>query len=194
MKAIMKRYSRLRTLLPALAIFLVLLESMPAFGLSNGWPVPYGSITSVVGWRRDPFGSGKLKWHNGIDIAVPLYTPVTPTAPGLVRYAGWHHDYGWLVVVDHHNGWFTMYGHNYTLAVRIGEEVTPDTVIAYAGSTGRSTGVHVHYEQRWFPQGTIHATGADGRSAQGEKQPTGEAGPSGATGYDFTSPGGLGGE
>ncbi len=181
------------TLLPALIILLLLLETVPAFALSNGWPVASGAITSGIGWRRDPFGSGKLKWHNGIDISVPLYTPVTPTASGLVRYAGWHRDYGWLVVVDHHNGWFTMYGHNYTLAVGIGEEVTPDTVIAYAGSTGRSTGVHVHYEQRWFPQGTIQAPGADG-GRQSAQNPGGETGLSGSTGYDFASPGGLGGE
>jgi murein DD-endopeptidase MepM/ murein hydrolase activator NlpD len=107
----------------------------------------------------DPFGSGKIKWHNGIDIAVKPNEPVTPTDPGLVRFSGWHRDYGWLVVVDHHNGWFTMYGHNSALAVKAGQEVTTETVIAYAGSTGRSTGVHVHYEKRWYPEGTIQAAG-----------------------------------
>jgi murein DD-endopeptidase MepM/ murein hydrolase activator NlpD len=157
LKTTIKKYSGMRTFLLSLIIFLVFLEAIPVFALSNGWPVSSGSITSTIGWRRDPFGSGKLKWHNGIDIAVPLYTPVTPTAAGLIRFAGWHKDYGWLVVVDHHNGWFTMYGHNYTLAVKVGEEVTPETVISYAGSTGKSTGVHVHYEQRWFPQGTLQA-------------------------------------
>ena len=146
---------KMRSCILPLILIPVLLEAMPAFALPNGWPVPYGSITSGIGWRLDPFGSGRIKWHNGIDIAVPINTPVTPTAPGLVRYAGWHRDYGWLVVVDHHDGWFTMYGHNSALAIKVGQEVTPETVIAYAGSTGRSTGVHLHYERRWFPAGTM---------------------------------------
>jgi len=152
-----KEYSGMRSFLPSLIIFLVFLESLPAFALSNGWPVAYGSITSLIGWRKDPFGSGKMKWHNGIDIAVPQNTPVTPAGPGLIRYAGWHRDYGWLVVVDHHNGWFSMYGHNSALAIKVGQEVTTETVIAYAGSTGRSTGVHVHFERRWYPEGTVQA-------------------------------------
>ena len=213
--------SRMRTFLPTLTIFLVFLQSIPAFALSNGWPVPYGSIISLTGWRKDPFGSGKMKWHNGIDIAVPANTPVTPTAPGLIRYAGWHSDYGWLVVVDHHNGWFTMYGHNCALAVKVGQEVTPETVISYAGSTGRSTGVHVHYEQRWFPQGTIQAPAGTeindtrefpGRETQPPRgtseepaeeirqpaeeieQPPDETGQPGLKSYNFSSPGGVGGE
>ena len=152
-----KEYSGMRSFLPSLIIFLVFLESLPAFALSNGWPVAYGSITSLIGWRKDPFGSGKMKWHNGIDIAVPQNTPVTPAGPGLIRYAGWHRDYGWLVVVDHQNGWFSMYGHNSALAIKVGQEVTTETVIAYAGSTGRSTGVHVHFERRWYPEGTVQA-------------------------------------
>lgn len=144
-------------LMPALILFIFFMESMPAFALSNGWPVPFGTVTSTIGWRKDPFGSGRIKWHNGIDIAVPLNTPVTPTGTGMVRFAGWHEDYGWLVVVDHHDGWFTMYGHNCAVAVKVGQEVTPETVISYAGSTGRSTGVHVHFERRWFPEGTTPA-------------------------------------
>jgi murein DD-endopeptidase MepM/ murein hydrolase activator NlpD len=153
----MKEYAGMRMFLLLPIIFPVFLESIPAYALSNGWPVSCGSITSGIGWRKDPFGSGKMKWHNGIDIAVPLYTPVTPTGPGMIRYAGWHKDYGWLVVVDHHNGWFTMYGHNYTLAVKVGQEVNQETVISYAGSTGKSTGVHIHFEQRWYPEGASQA-------------------------------------
>jgi murein DD-endopeptidase MepM/ murein hydrolase activator NlpD len=160
--------SGMRKFLPALLLFMVLLESMPAFALSSGWPVAYGSITSVIGWRKDPFGSGKMKWHNGIDIAVAPNTPVTPAGPGLIRYADWHRDYGWLVVVDHHNGWFSMYGHNSALAVKVGQEVTPETVISYAGSTGRSTGVHIHFERRWYPEGTIQAPAAADVNGIGE--------------------------
>jgi hypothetical protein len=120
--------SGMRKFLPVLVLFLILFESMPAFALSSGWPVSYGSITSVIGWHKDPFVSGKMKWHNGIDIAVAPNTPVKPAGPGLIRYAGWHRDYGWLVVVDHHNGLFSMYGHNSALAVKVGKEVTPETV------------------------------------------------------------------
>jgi murein DD-endopeptidase MepM/ murein hydrolase activator NlpD len=211
----------MRRFMPALTMFLVFLGSIPAFGLSNGWPVPSGTITSTIGWRMDPFGSGKIKWHNGIDIAVPLYTPVTPTGPGMVRFAGWHKEYGWLVVVDHHNGWFTMYGHNYTLAVKAGQEVTPETVISYAGSTGKSTGVHVHFERRWFPEGATAAPAAattdnlQGYSDNGNRQPQlpsghpdeelqqstqapellpEETGEAGLNGYNLESPGGIGGE
>lgn len=216
-----RKYSGLRMFLPTLIAFLLFLESMPAFALSSGWPVAYGSITSVIGWRKDPFGSGRMKWHNGIDIAVPPDTPVTATGPGMIRYAGWHRDYGWLVVVDHHNGWFSMYGHNSALAVKVGQEVTPETVISYAGSTGRSTGVHIHFERRWFPQGTMQAPVAaqvnDIREYTDRKikqpQPTSqqpaaglrqssldfeqspeETGETGLNGYGFSTPGGTGGE
>ncbi|HEX9023124.1 MAG TPA: M23 family peptidase, partial [Geobacteraceae bacterium] len=80
----------MKTCLRAAVILALLLDVLPALALSNGWPVPSGSVTSTIGWRRDPFGSGMLKWHNGTDIAVPLHTPVTPTGSGLVRFAGWH--------------------------------------------------------------------------------------------------------
>ncbi len=178
-----------RTFLQAFIIFSFVLESAQGFALSNGWPVPFGSITGTIGWRRDPFGSGRLKWHNGIDIAVPLNTPVTPAGPGLVRFAGWHGEYGWLVVVDHHDGWFTMYGHNSTLTVRAGQEVTPETVIAYAGSTGKSTGVHVHYERRWFPQGTKPPP-----ERRISEEPPEETMGQGLESHPETGPGGTGGE
>jgi len=221
LKSRLKEYSGMRTFLPSLIIFLVFLESIPAFALSNGWPVPYGSITSVIGWRKDPFGSGKMKWHNGIDIAVPQNIPVTPAGPGMIRYAGWHRDYGWLVVVDHHNGWFSMYGHNSTLAAKVGQEVTTETVISYAGSTGRSTGVHVHFERRWYPEGATQAPMATEiiniheysdreiqqpqgtpeqpaevirQSTPTSGQPTEESGLPGLESYDFSTPGGTGGE
>jgi murein DD-endopeptidase MepM/ murein hydrolase activator NlpD len=167
----------LRTLLFSLVVTVFFIRHDPAFALSNGWPVASGSITSLKGWRLDPFGSGKIKWHNGMDIAVLPNTPVTPTGPGLVRFSGWNRHYGWLVVIDHHNGWFTMYGHNSSLAVTAGQEVTAETVIAYAGSTGRSTGVHVHYEQRWYPEGTIPAS-AENKTLEPSERPAREIRPS----------------
>ncbi len=187
----------MKKFLMSLLLLPVVLQERPAVALSNGWPVPCGSITSTIGWRKDPFGSGKMKWHNGIDIAVPLFTPVTPVGPGLIRYAGWHGDYGWLVVVDHHNGWFSMYGHNSALAARAGQEVTPETVIAYAGSTGKSTGVHVHYERRWFPEGATPAPAADHdpqRPATENRQAAQEGGQLGGDTNDPVAPLGMGGE
>jgi murein DD-endopeptidase MepM/ murein hydrolase activator NlpD len=196
-----------RSFLLMTIIALAVAVSGQAFAHSNGWPVASGTITSSLGWRLDPFGSGKIKWHNGVDIAVALNTPVTPTGPGLVRFAGWHRDYGWLVVVDHHDGWFTMYGHNNALTVTAGQEVTQETVIAYAGSTGRSTGVHLHYERRWFPEGTKPAPAIEDSRRMSELPEEGIRQPSdslGKPGEDNSPPalndndpniqGGIGGE
>ncbi|HTG81492.1 MAG TPA: M23 family metallopeptidase [Geobacteraceae bacterium] len=114
-------------------------------------PVDNGTVTSGVGWRLDPFGSGKMVYHSGYDIAVPVGTPVHPTQKGTVYFAGPYKGYGNLVVVEHGEGYVTMYGHNSEILVKAGEKVDTDTVIALAGSTGRSTGPHVHYEIRQLP-------------------------------------------
>jgi murein DD-endopeptidase MepM/ murein hydrolase activator NlpD len=111
-------------------------------------PVNKGRVTSGVGWRLDPFGSGKMMYHRGYDIAVPSGTPVYSVSPGTVYYAGLYKGYGNLVAVDHGNGYLTLYGHNSALKVTRGQRVDSNTVIALAGSTGRSTGPHVHYELR----------------------------------------------
>lgn len=116
-------------------------------------PVDQGVLTSARGYRKDPFGSGKLFFHRGYDIAVPINTPVYPTQRGLVYFSGSHSGYGNLVAVDHGNGWVTMYGHNNKLVAKVGQRVDTNTVIALAGSTGRSTGPHVHYEVRRWPSG-----------------------------------------
>lgn len=114
-------------------------------------PVDGGVITSGIGWRLDPFGSGRKVYHNGYDIAVPLGTPVYPTQAGTVYFAGPYKGYGNLVAVDHGNGYVTFYGHNSVVKVTVGQKVDTKTVIALAGSTGRSTGPHVHYEVRMLP-------------------------------------------
>lgn len=114
-------------------------------------PVDGGVITSGVGYRLDPFGSGRTVYHNGYDIAVPLGTPVYPTQAGVVYFAGPYRGYGNLVAVDHQNGYVTFYGHNSELKVAVGQKVDTTTVLALAGSTGRSTGPHVHYEVRQVP-------------------------------------------
>ncbi|MDD2883220.1 MAG: M23 family metallopeptidase [Rhodoferax sp.] len=110
-------------------------------------PVENGVITSGVGLRVDPFGSGKLVFHRGIDIAVPVGTPVRSIRKGRVVFAGVRSGYGSTVIVEHANGDRTLYGHNSLVRVSSGELVESGTVVAFSGNTGRSTGPHVHFEQ-----------------------------------------------
>ena len=110
-------------------------------------PVENGVITSGVGLRVDPFGSGKLVFHRGIDIAVPVGTPVRSTRKGRVVFAGIRSGYGSTVIIEHTNGDRTLYGHNSLVRVSSGELVESGTVVAFSGNTGRSTGPHVHFEQ-----------------------------------------------
>ncbi len=114
-------------------------------------PVDGGVLTSGPGLRLDPFGSGRMVQHNGWDIAVPAGTPVYPTQDGTVYFAGPYKGYGNLVAVEHGQGVLTLYGHNSEVLVKPGQRVDTKTVIAHAGSTGRSTGPHVHYEVRQLP-------------------------------------------
>lgn len=104
-----------------------------------------GVITSGVGMRVDPI-DGKWRHHNGIDIAIPEGTPVKPAAPGMVVFSGQRPGYGNTVLIEHDSGMVTLYGHNSRLLVSHGQMVDSDTVIALAGSTGRSTGPHLHFE------------------------------------------------
>ncbi len=104
------------------------------------WPVS-GPVTSGFGWRW-----GRM--HEGVDIAVPSGTPVVASASGTVIVAGWVGGYGNLVVIDHGGGIATAYGHNTSVAVGVGQSVGQGQVIAISGSTGHSTGPHVHFEVR----------------------------------------------
>lgn len=110
-------------------------------------PVENGVITSGVGLRVDPFGSGKLVFHRGIDIAVPVGTPVHAIRKGLVVFAGVRSGYGSTVIVEHANGDRTLYGHNSLVRVATGEVVESGAIVAFSGNTGRSTGPHVHFER-----------------------------------------------
>ncbi|MCM5556101.1 peptidoglycan DD-metalloendopeptidase family protein [Pleomorphomonas sp. JP5] len=110
-------------------------------------PLPGGGMTSNFGSRRDPF-LGSLAFHAGIDFRSPTGTDIKPTAPGVVTVAGWSGGYGNLVEIDHGNGVTTRYGHMSRITARVGDRVTRDTVIGEVGSTGRSTGPHLHYETR----------------------------------------------
>lgn len=113
-----------------------------------------GIITSQTGFRNDPF-NGKLKHHNGLDIAAPSGTPVKPVAAGTVIFSGWKSGYGNTVILDHADGMVTIYAHHSSNSVTEGESVDTGTVIALTGSTGRSTGPHLHFEA-W--QGGVNIT------------------------------------
>ncbi len=104
-----------------------------------------GAITSGVGMRIDPI-DGKPRYHSGIDIAIPEGTPVKPAAAGVVIYSGQRPGYGYTILIEHDNGMVTLYGHNSRLMAAPGQAVDADTVIAYSGNTGRSTGPHLHFE------------------------------------------------
>ena len=111
------------------------------------WPVS-GRITSYFGGRKSPGGIGSTN-HKGIDIAAPRGTPVYAADGGTVTYSGWMSGYGYLVRIDHGNGYVTYYGHNSKLSVSVGQHVYKGQQIARVGSTGNSTGNHCHFEIRY---------------------------------------------
>ena len=111
------------------------------------WPTGGREITSDYGGRYHPIW-GRYIFHDGIDIAADYGEPVHAADGGVVVYAGWISGYGNAVIIDHGNGISTLYGHNESLTVSEGEGVSKGSVIAYAGSTGNSTGPHVHFEVR----------------------------------------------
>ena len=104
-------------------------------------------VTSDFGWRTHPI-TGTQKFHSGIDLAYDYGMPVHAAAGGVVNTAGWVSGYGYLVAIDHGGNVETLYGHNEMLAVAVGQTVKMGDVIAYAGSTGNSTGPHCHFEVR----------------------------------------------
>lgn len=108
-------------------------------------PAVGGTITSKVGMRIDPI-DGNWRQHNGIDIAIPAGTHVMPVAPGVVVYSGSRSGYGNTVIVEHENGIITLYAHNSRILVAEGQTVTAESTLALSGSTGRSTGPHLHFE------------------------------------------------
>ena len=138
-------------------------QQQPSGGTSSGgsasgtisssgwmWPVPTSSayISSVYGWRNDPI-SGERKFHYGIDIAAPGGSKIIAPKAGTVVYTKKQSTgYGIHLLVDHHNGYYTLYGHCSSLAVSAGQSVKQGQVIAYVGRTGYATGNHVHLEFR----------------------------------------------
>lgn len=108
------------------------------------WPAP-GRITSPFGYRIHPLRMS-TEFHSGVDIANDAGTPIKATADGVVRHAGWAHGYGMCVVIDHGFGYSTLYGHMSEIVAKEGTPVKRGQQIGRMGSTGTSTGNHVHYE------------------------------------------------
>jgi murein DD-endopeptidase MepM/ murein hydrolase activator NlpD len=121
-------------------------EQLAQAAIPKGFPVE-GFITDRFGGRRNPFGEG-YEYHTGLDIATSFGEPVRATADGLVIYAAAHSGYGNVVVLDHGNNITTRYGHLSAVSAKFGQRIRRGEVVGRAGSTGRSTGIHVHYEVR----------------------------------------------
>jgi murein DD-endopeptidase MepM/ murein hydrolase activator NlpD len=111
------------------------------------WPVE-GGLSDGFGVRSNPFGGGSSEFHPGQDITAPPGTPVIAAADGTVLQAGWQNGYGQTVVIDHGNGLTTRYGHLSKIEVTAGQELKRGEELGQVGSTGRSTGPHLHYEIR----------------------------------------------
>jgi len=116
-----------------------LLASTPSIMPVRGW------VTSAFRRRNDPF-TGNAVWHRGLDISTGMGTPVLAPADGVVTYIGRKVDFGNIMSLDHGYGYLTRYGHNSKILVRAGQQVRRGQVIAFVGSTGKSTGPHLHYE------------------------------------------------
>lgn len=113
---------------------------------------PYGiplqistSISSTFGPRTNPFGDSNNEFHDGVDLTGGYGTPIQASAPGVVEAAGWSGGYGNRVIVNHGHGYRTLYGHMSQIGVAQGTQVERGQLIGYIGSTGRSTGPHLHY-------------------------------------------------
>src|SRR6185369_14199333 len=111
------------------------------------WPVT-GTLEGGFGGRRNPFGGPGYEFHSGQDIEAPWGAPVIAGASGRVSFVGWQNGYGQLVVVDHGGGLTTRYGHLSHIDVELNQTVSRAQLLGKVGSTGRSTGPHLHYEVR----------------------------------------------
>lgn len=111
------------------------------------WPVE-GTLEGGYGGRRNPFGGGGYEFHTGQDIEAAWGAPVVSGAAGKVSFVGWQNGYGQLVIVDHGGGLTTKYGHLSHIDVQLDQTVSRGQLLGKVGSTGRSTGPHLHYEVR----------------------------------------------
>jgi murein DD-endopeptidase MepM/ murein hydrolase activator NlpD len=109
------------------------------------WPMPGRSPGGGVGWRVHPV-YGYRSCHTGVDIGAPLGTPIRAAETGIVLSTGWNRAYGNVTLIDHGDGLVTMYAHQSRFGVTRGQAVSDQQVIGYVGSTGYSTGPHLHFE------------------------------------------------
>lgn len=131
----------LQALAENLAIIQAASEAMPQI-----WPVENGVVTSSFGMRRNPFGRDRWKFHTGLDIGVDYGSPIVSTGGGVVSFADWDEGHGRTVEIDHGSGIVTRYCHASQLLAVAGDEVLAGDMIALVGSSGMSTGPHLHYE------------------------------------------------
>jgi murein DD-endopeptidase MepM/ murein hydrolase activator NlpD len=124
-----------------------ILNSLAPESLPNIW-AREGKINNEFGFRRNPFGGRTYEFHAGMDIGGDRGDPVIAPGAGRVIEAGWKGGYGNMIEIDHGNGVTTRYGHLSKIEVEVGDIVTRGQIIGLVGSTGRSTGPHLHYELR----------------------------------------------
>ncbi len=105
------------------------------------------TVGSRFGYRRDPF-TRRAKFHSGLDIKAKWGDPVGASRAGAVQFAGWYHGYGNMIIIEHGGGVATHYAHLSSFAIEVGQRVERGMIIGYAGSTGRATSPHLHYEVR----------------------------------------------
>ncbi len=127
--------------------FVELVSAIPLENLPNLWPRE-DKINSEFGFRRNPFGGRTYEFHAGLDIGGDRGDPVFAAGGGVVTKAGWQGGYGNMIEIDHGFGVTTRYGHLSKVEVQIGDIVSKGQQIGLVGSTGRSTGAHLHYELR----------------------------------------------
>jgi murein DD-endopeptidase MepM/ murein hydrolase activator NlpD len=120
-------------------------RNLQAEAYPTGRPVKGGWLSSHYGMRTDPF-TGRRDFHKGIDFAGKSGSDVVAVAAGVVTWAGDRHGYGKMIEVTHGNGYVTRYGHNQKILVKVGDKVEKNQTLAAMGSSGRSTGPHVHFE------------------------------------------------
>lgn len=110
----------------------------------NAWPVQ-GRVTSNFGWRQNPFSKKGSEHHDGIDFGASYGSPVRASGDGVVTFSGYKSGWGNVVIISHGYGYVSQYAHNSSLLVKAGTKVKRGQVIARVGSTGRSTGTHLHF-------------------------------------------------
>jgi murein DD-endopeptidase MepM/ murein hydrolase activator NlpD len=120
-------------------------QSLELMRMPTRLPIAGAELTSTFGNRIDPFAHTHA-FHAGLDFAARIGTPIVSAAGGIVAFAGFKRDFGWVVEIDHGNGLSTRYAHASELLVHAGQVVVPGDRIAMVGSTGRSTGPHLHFE------------------------------------------------